>query len=162
MKRKSVKIVALALSLICCFSTAALLTSAQDQTITFDDPFYTSETGTQASYTAVYSGTYEGVGHDDNGGSVFGSTVGGPVSEFETTVMAQINIGYRVTEERSSVDTGSNSVSAIISFNAKNDNIIGTVNGYTEHICQGLSNSRDIGMANSLMYWNNNQDGWHH
>ena len=164
MKRKSVKIVALALSLICCFSTAVLLASAEKQTQTyeFSDNFYTSRTSTRGSYSAVYVGNYYGAGNGSNGGNVTSSAVGGSVSDCETYVLAQVIIGSRIKDEENSEDTGSNSVSAKVSFNVSSQSIVGTVNGYTEHICRGLSDSSDVWMYNTLMYWNNNQNGWIH
>lgn len=165
MKRKSVKIVALALSLICCFSTAVLFASAEKQTQTyeFSDDFYTSRTSTHGTYKTTYLGNYYGAGNGNNGGRVTASAVGGPVSNFETYVVAQATINSsRVREDKSSEDTGSNSVSAYVPFSVSANQIVGTVNGYTEYLCRSLSNSSDTWMYNTLMYWNNNQDAWQH
>ena len=155
MKRKSVKIVALALSLICCCSTAVLFASAEKQTQTyeFSDDFYTSRTYTHGTYKTTYLGNYYGAGNGNNGGRVTASAVGGSVSNFETYVLAQATINSsRVREDESSEDTDSNSVSAKVSFNVSSQSIIGTVNGYTEHICRGLSDSSDAWMYNTLLY----------
>ena len=165
MKRKSVKIVALALSLICCFSTAVLFASAetQKQTIELSDNFYTSQTRTHGTYKTTYLGNYYGAGNGSNGGRVTASAVGGSVSNFETYVLAQATINSsRVREDKSSEDTGSNSVSAYVPFSVSANQIVGTVNGYTEYLCRSLSNSSDTWMYNTLMYWNNNQDAWVH
>ena len=94
MKRKSVKIVALALSLICCFSTAVLLASAEKQTQTyeFSDNFYTSRTSTRGSYSAVYVGNYYGAGNGSNGGNVTSSAVGG--SKMKKTLKTRVAIPF--------------------------------------------------------------------
>ncbi len=155
MKKKTTKMLAAIVAIVCLMSTFAIYSSAGS--FNDFDWQYTSVTNTTGKSSAYYSGLYMNSANDYFYFNAY--CQGGATASFRTDLYMYVTNGLgRITESRNSDDEGSRTLEAIITRTVAEYPY--TANGYTEQWCVSKTNTSDKWAANYLRVWVAGTVGW--
>lgn len=156
MKRKTIKIIALVLTMICIISTCSVFASAAD--FKYNNWQYTEVTNTVGKSIAHYTGIASGSSSDYL--NLYSYTQGGAIGNFETDMFMFVSNGSGAyfEHELNSDDLQNRTLQASIHKTVAEFPY--SANGYVEHTCVSKTNYSDEWRINYLQVWAGGTTGW--